>query len=118
MFISSLSRPIYRQCFHHIEDIQLIFTATQLTGFHLKETMASDKLTLLHPDRGRRGKINLNFYFHTSLWCLKRFLRPFILIQLSEMHRAGKVNEHTQKLTQIISQASLWNFMIVMKALQ
>ena len=25
------------------------------------------------PDPGRREKINLNFYFHTSLWCLKTF---------------------------------------------
>ena len=25
------------------------------------------------PDPGQREKINLNFYFHTSLWCLKRF---------------------------------------------
>ena len=25
------------------------------------------------PNPGRREKINLNFYFHTSLWCLKRF---------------------------------------------
>ena len=25
------------------------------------------------PDPGRREKINLNFYFHISLWCLKRF---------------------------------------------
>ena len=24
-------------------------------------------------DPGRREKINLNFYFHTSLWCLRRF---------------------------------------------
>ena len=24
-------------------------------------------------DLGRREKVNLNFYFHTSLWCLKRF---------------------------------------------
>ena len=33
-------------------------------------------------DPGRREKINLNFYFHTSLWCLKRFyeglLKAFI----------------------------------------
>ena len=31
---------------------------------------------LFNPSRansGRREKINLNFYFHTSLWCLKRF---------------------------------------------
>ena len=30
----------------------------------------------INPSRlnpGRREKINLNFYFHTSLWCLKRF---------------------------------------------
>ena len=25
------------------------------------------------PDPGGREKINSNFYFHTSLWCLKRF---------------------------------------------
>ena len=25
------------------------------------------------PNPGRRDKIKLNFYFHTSLWCLKRF---------------------------------------------
>ena len=26
-----------------------------------------------HPDPGWREKINLNVYFHTSLWCLKTF---------------------------------------------
>ena len=34
------------------------------------------KILLLNPSRpnpGRREKIKLNFYFHTSLWCLKRF---------------------------------------------
>ena len=25
------------------------------------------------PDSERREKINLHFYFHTYLWCLKRF---------------------------------------------
>ena len=25
------------------------------------------------PNPGRREKIKLNFYFHTSLWCLRRF---------------------------------------------
>ena len=34
----------------------------------------------------------LNFYFHTSLRCRKRFLKAFILIQLSEIHGAGRVN--------------------------
>ena len=60
------------------------------------------------PDPGRRDKINLDFYFRTCLWCLKRFYEGlkglhktlegtikkliFILIQLTEMHDAGKVN--------------------------
>ena len=64
------------------------------------------------PDLGRREKINLNFYFHFSLWCLKRFYEGlkglhktfkasqrsvkifklvFTLIQLSEMHGAERV---------------------------
>ena len=49
------------------------------------------------PDPRRREKINLNFYFHTSFWCIKRFYEglegiTFILIQLSEMHGAGRIN--------------------------
>ena len=32
-----------------------------------------DALDPSRPDPGQREKINLNFYFHTSLWCLKRF---------------------------------------------
>ena len=33
-----------------------------------------------HPNPGQREKIKLNFYFHTSLWCLKAFkafIKPF-----------------------------------------
>ena len=67
------------------------------------------------PNPGRREKSKLNFYFHTSLWCLKRFYeglkglhKPFeapqrivrvkiyfnfISIQLSKMHGpTGRVN--------------------------
>ena len=66
-----------------------------------------------HPDPGQREKINLNFHFHTSSWCpkrfyegLKAFIKPFetlqrslkikikltlILIQLSEMNGAERV---------------------------
>ena len=36
----------------------------------------SDRRKTFNPSRpnpGRREKIKLNFYFHTSLWCLKRF---------------------------------------------
>ena len=29
-------------------------------------------VTSYRPGPGRRGKINLNFYFHAFLWCIKR----------------------------------------------
>ena len=38
--------------------------------------LISDPLLFFDPfhlNPGRREKIKLNFYFHTSLWCLKRF---------------------------------------------
>ena len=35
--------------------------------------LALRKVNPCRPNPGRREKINLNFYFHTSLWCLKRF---------------------------------------------
>ena len=47
---------------------------------------------------GQSEKIKLNFYFHTSLWCLKRFyeglkgLKGLISIQLSEMNGSLRVN--------------------------
>ena len=44
------------------------------------------------PDPGRVEKINLNFYFHTSLKCENKNL-IFILIHLSEMHGSGRVKE-------------------------
>ena len=65
------------------------------------------------PNPGRREKIKLNFYFHASLWCRKRFeafkafIKPFeapqrsvkikinlifISIHISEMHGTLKVN--------------------------
>ena len=68
--------------------------------------------------RTKRKKIKLNFYFHTSLWSLKRFyeglktfIKPFeapqrsmkikfnlmfISIQLSEMHETGRVKNEIQ----------------------
>ena len=77
----------------------------------LRQLFIRDSSTLnpSRPDPGRREKVNLNFYFHTSLWWLKRFyegLKPFeapqrsvkvkfklifILLQLSKMHGAGRV---------------------------
>ena len=48
------------------------------------------------PDPGQRAKINLNyFYFHTSLWCLKRFyesLKAFPFIKPFEApQRSAKI---------------------------
>ena len=73
----------------------------------------------LRPNPRRRKKIKLNFYFHTSLWCLKRFYEGlkglhktfwdtthhkevrkwkfnliFISIQLSEMPGTGRVKKY------------------------
>ena len=54
---------------------------TTLTRIYNNKAITSEKnINPSRPDHGRREKINLNFYFHTSLWCLKRFyeslLRP------------------------------------------
>ena len=41
-----------------------------------KHRLSSAHKLFLNPSRpnpGRREKYNLNFYFHNSLWCLKRF---------------------------------------------
>ena len=41
-----------------------------------KQKRQFNKLNPSHPNPGRREKINLNFYFHTSLWCTKGFINP------------------------------------------
>ena len=33
----------------------------------------ANSLNIFRPDIERREKVNLNFYFDASLWCLKRF---------------------------------------------
>ena len=33
----------------------------------------ASNINSLRPNPGRREKISLNFYFHTSLWCSKKF---------------------------------------------
>ena len=81
---------------------------------HKNVSLAHHYFNPLHPNPGRREEINLNFYFLTSLWCLKRFYEGlyglgktfwgttkkcekkfkliFILIQFSEMHGTRRVN--------------------------
>ena len=44
------------------------------------------------PDPGRKEKINVNFYFHTSLWCLKRFYKGGLNLVSSSGIGAGMVN--------------------------
>ena len=39
----------------------------------IKNKDSLDGFNPLHPNPGQREKINLNFFFHTSLCCLKRF---------------------------------------------
>ena len=53
---------------------------------------------ILNPSRPNSGpgeKIKLNFYFHTSLWRLKRFYES--LKGLSEMHGTGRVKFKQEK---------------------
>ena len=39
----------------------------------LRQMVCFDGFNLSRPDPGRREKINVNLYFHTSLWYLKGF---------------------------------------------
>ena len=39
-----------------------------------------------HPNPGRREKFKLNFYSHTSLWCLKRFYEGLFRIASSYLN--------------------------------
>ena len=53
----------------------------------------SSRRISLHPDPGRREKIDLNFSFQTSLWCLRRFY-----VGLKGLH---KIFEAPQKSVKI-----------------
>ena len=47
------------------------------------KTLFAELINPSRPNLGRRDNIKLNFYFHTSLWCLKWFyedLRTFWII--------------------------------------
>ena len=49
------------------------------------------------PDPGRREKIDLNFYFHTSLWYLQRFYgasKGFMKALKEATKKAAKKCEH------------------------
>ena len=55
------------------------------------------------PDPGRREKINLNFYFHTSLWCLKRFYEGLSIFPYSY----GEIEVHALISNTFISNVRL-----------
>ena len=42
------------------------------------------------PDPGQREKINLNFYFNTSLWCLKRFYEGLNFFKYNFLKYTGR----------------------------
>ena len=54
-----------------------IFSLCNYYSFNYKERKKKISnpvdLNPSRPDPGQREKINLNFYFYTSLWCLKMF---------------------------------------------
>ena len=41
--------------------------------FNILSNIKTPMLNPSRPDPGRREKIIVNFYFHSSFWCLKRF---------------------------------------------
>ena len=60
------------------------------------------------PDPKQRGKINLNFYFHTSLWCLKRFYEGHCVESVQTFWSTTKRFEN-KNLTQFLFQYSFRN---------
>ena len=64
----------------------------------------------LNPSRlgpRRREKINLNFYFHTSLWCLKRFyedlqktLQHLVIFIYSKLHIFKRCEEEDVEMSE------------------
>ena len=61
-------------CYHKLEMARAIFHYHQY--FQLKKNCHINvQFNPSCPDPKQREKTNLNFYFHTSLWCLKRFYK-------------------------------------------
>ena len=67
---------------HFLIKLQAFFTEDLQTGASERNYIGEKKnlswssqwlFNLSRPALGRREKINLNFYFHTSLQCLKSF---------------------------------------------
>ena len=68
-------------------------------GFYSSKDLTINRLNPFRPNPGRREKIKLNFYFLTSLWCLKINL-IFISVQLSQIHGTLRVNDYLFKISQ------------------
>ena len=72
--------------------------ATQFSSLYcqLWKLISINAFNRSYPDPGRREKINLNFYFYTSSWCLKRFWKNF---QKCKGREGLKLNLNKQLLT-------------------
>ena len=64
---------IAEQLLYDNEEGRLYKQMSQLNLFEPRNNL----LTLPTPILDKEKKINLNFYFHASLWCLKRFYEGF-----------------------------------------
>ena len=77
-----LRAPLQVTWKRHLYWIGSLFESHVKCQFYWRSLSASDGIYSFqcvnhsHPNPGRREKIKSNFYFHTSLWCLKRFLVP------------------------------------------
>ena len=67
-----------------------------------KGSLGTTSIYPSHPNPGRREKNKLNFYFHTSLRCLKRFYEGFkdLLKPFEAPQRRVKINNLTWFLFQ------------------
>ena len=64
----------------------------------------SHALTLKRPNPGQSEKFKLKFYFHTSLWCFKRFYKG--LKGLHKTFRGTTKKYENKNLTQFLFQYS------------
>ena len=53
------------------KDLSYQLVLSMLTPYHYRQILTLP--ALYFAQSCTKTKINLNFYFHTSLWCLKRF---------------------------------------------
>ena len=66
-----MKKKEYEKVVKYSNKVSIDFILKEKHPSSLEVTSAKNNINPSRPNPGRRGKIN--FYFDTSLWCLKRF---------------------------------------------